>query len=376
MVRVSPSLPLRRDVGTLAASVAAVAAIVLLYVRWLHVTNGLIVGFSFLLVVLLAAATARFWVAAAISFAAMLAFNFFFLPPVRTFYLADPQNWVALFVFLIVGLVASNLSTAARTRAREAIALADERAALLEERRSSELARRSEELKSALLGSLAHNLRTPLTAIRIAASNLDASWADATARREQTDIIVTEVERLQRLFQNMLEMARIDAGGVAVDPRWTHPSEIVEAAREQVDGALRSHEVTVEVRSEAMLRLDPRLTAAALAHVLENAAQYSPAPSGVTVTVDASGEGLSITVRDHGPGIEADDLPHLFDRFYRGTASRQRLAGSGMGLAIARGLVAAQGGRIWAENCSDGGARFWLVIPAERRLAAALEPTV
>jgi two-component system sensor histidine kinase KdpD len=367
---------LRRDVGTLAAGLTALAAVVVLYVRGLQVTNSLIVGFSLLLIVLLAAATARFWVAAAISIAAMLALNFFFLPPVRTFYLADPQNWVALFVFLVVSLVASNLSTAARTRASEAIALADERATLLEERRSAELARRSEELKSALLGSLAHNLRTPLTAIRIAASNLDGAWADAAARREQTDIILTEVERLQRLFQNMLDMARIDAGGVTVEARWTPPAELVEAAREQVAAALRAHAVTVEVRSEAMLHLDPRLTAAALAHLLENAAQYSPAGSAVTVTVDTSAEGLSVTVRDHGPGIDAADLPHLFERFYRGAASRGRIAGSGMGLAIAHGLVTAQGGRIRVENCSEGGARFWLIVPAERRVAAALESTV
>jgi K+-sensing histidine kinase KdpD len=363
------------DVGILVAGVAAMALLVLLYTRWLHVANGLIVGFSFLLVVLLAAASARFWVAAAISVIAMLAFNYFFLPPVSSLYLADPVNWVALFVFLIVSLVASNLSTTARARAQEAITLADERAQLLEERRSSELARRSEELKSALLASLAHNLRTPLTAIRIAASNLEAPWAGAADRREQTDIILTEVERLQRLFQNVLDLARIDAGGVLVDRRWTHPSEIAEAAREQVGAVLRSRDVTLEVRSEAMLRLDPRLTAAALAHVLENAVQYSRPDSAVTVTVDVSDDGLLITVRDHGPGIEAHDLPHLFERFYRGASAHQRIAGSGMGLAIARGLLAAQGGRIWAENCSDGGARFWLAIPAERRVASAIETT-
>src|SRR5947207_2325174 len=99
----------------------AVAALVVTYVRWLHVSNPSIVGFTFLLVVLFVAATARFWAAATVSVLAMLAFNFFFLPPVGTFYLVDPQNWVALFVFLAVSLVASNLSTAARARAREAI---------------------------------------------------------------------------------------------------------------------------------------------------------------------------------------------------------------------------------------------------------------
>jgi two-component system OmpR family sensor kinase len=95
----------------------------------------------------------------------------------------------------------------------------------------------------------------------------------------------------------------------------------------------------------------------------------------VTVTADAPDHGLSISVRDRGPGIDTGDLPHLFDRFYRGAAARQRIAGTGMGLAIARGLLTAQGGRIWAENCSDGGARFWLVIPAQRRFASAVEST-
>ena len=120
-------------------------------------------------------------------------------------------------------------------------AIAIERAQFLEERKTAELARQSEELKSALLASLGHDLRTPLTAIRVAASNLRAAWLADADRREQSELIVTEAERLQRLFQNILEMARIDAGAVAADVRWVHPSEIVEAARDQVEVALRRH---------------------------------------------------------------------------------------------------------------------------------------
>src|SRR5262245_17016772 len=101
----------RRDIGVLAAAIGAIAAVTVLYVQWLHVSHALIVGFTFLLLVVIVAASARFWVAAIVSVAAMLTFNFFFLPPVGTFYLADPQNWVALFVFLVVSLIASNLST-------------------------------------------------------------------------------------------------------------------------------------------------------------------------------------------------------------------------------------------------------------------------
>src|SRR5438093_13740981 len=108
------------------------AVVVLTYAAWLHVSNPVIVALTFLLVILVVAATARFWVAAAASVLAMLAFNFFFLPPVGTFYLADPQNWVALFVFLAVSLVASNLSTAARARAREAVERQSELARLFD----------------------------------------------------------------------------------------------------------------------------------------------------------------------------------------------------------------------------------------------------
>jgi two-component system, OmpR family, sensor histidine kinase KdpD len=498
----------RRDPGVLAGAIAAIAVVVVAYTKWLHVSNALIVGFSFLLLVVIVAATARFWVAAAISLVAMLTFNFFFLPPVGTFTIADPQNWVALFVFLAVSLIASNLSTAARSRAQEAInrqhelgslfdlsrdvllttdsaeairqlarfiarrfaldyvavclprsgewdvydagslnirlnpselsmtlaaadrslefdarertyggqrtveiddqsvrlvplrygtkavgllaaagrpiepgtldalagvaAIAIERSQFLEERKTAELARRSEELKSALLASLAHDLRTPLTAIRIAAENLQASWLKETDRREQSDVIRGEVERLQRLFQNILDMARIDAG-VAADRRWVHPSEIVAAAREQVDVALRRHPVDVEVESDVAVQLDPRLTAAALAHTLENAAQYSPAGSPIAVKVGVTADGLVISVRDRGPGIAATDLSHLFDRFYRGAASKGRIAGTGMGLSIARGMLAAEGGRIWVENCRDGGAQFTIAVPAQQKSAATLE---
>src|SRR5438477_2774410 len=122
----------RRDVAALVSAIVGLAAVVTAYVNWLHVSNASIVGFTFLLVVLLAAATARFWVSATISVVAMLAFNFFFLPPVGTFYLADPQNWVALFVFLAVSLVASNLSTAARARAQEAVERQSELARLFD----------------------------------------------------------------------------------------------------------------------------------------------------------------------------------------------------------------------------------------------------
>jgi len=479
------------DLRTLSFGCAGIVLITFLLRRWPQVSNATTVALGFLVVVLLVATTARLWVAVTTSIVAVLAFNFFFLPPLGTLVIADPQNWVALLAFLAVSLVASNLSAVARDRTQEAVtrrdelarlldlsrdvllitdsavansslaafiarrfdldyvaiclpqgaewtvfesgshghalspvdlsaafraveastgarpltaaghdlrvvplrfgtkpigllaaagrpiesgtldalaalaALALERVQFLDERKSAELARQGEELKSALLASLSHDLRTPLTAIRVAADNLQSTWPDERERREQSELIVAEVDRLTRLFQNILEMARIDAGAVSNDARWVAPSEIVDAARNRVEHALRGRRIELSVESDRFVRLDPRLPAAALSHLLENAAQYSPQRSSIEVQGTVSDTGLTITVRDHGDGIASGDLPHLFERFYRGASAKIGRSGTGMGLAIARGVLAVNGGRISAENCADGGARFTIVVPAE-----------
>jgi two-component system sensor histidine kinase KdpD len=490
------------DLPSLGAGIASVAIVTLVYSRWLLVSNATTVALTFLLIVLLVAARSRLWVAVTVSVASMLSFNVFFLPPIGTLTIADPQNWLALMVFLAVSLVASNLSAMARARTSEAlarrdemgrlfdvsrdvllitdsrealsglaravarrfeleyvalclpiadgwdiseggalnlpldpdqltrvfarirpleyeadarafsvarevrvdgrvvtttplrlgakaigllatsgrlpeagaldalggvVAIAIERTQFLEELKTADLARQGEELKSALLASLAHDLRTPLTAIRVAASNLQASWLTEADRREQSELVIAEVGRLTRLFDNILEMARIDAGAIATTQRWVHPSEVVEAAHDLVREHLVRHRVDVQSGAEALVRLDPRLTASALAHLLENAAQYAPEQSAIDITTAVSAAGLEISVRDRGPGIAPADLAHVFDRFYRGASSSGRTSGTGMGLSIARGLLAAEQGRVWAESCADGGARFTIAVPAETK---------
>src|SRR6185503_3248062 len=180
---------------------------------------------------------------------------------------------------------------------------------------------------------------------------------------------------------NILEMARIDAGAMAVESRWVHPSELIEAALDQLEHRLRRHRIDVSIESDVLVNLDPRLTASALAQLLQNAAQYTPPDSPIAVTValaprspDAAGVGeLIVTVRDRGPGIAPDDLPHLFDRFYRGREAGKRTSGTGMGLSIARGMLVAERGRIWAEDCPDGGARFTIAVPVESKAAVPEE---
>jgi two-component system sensor histidine kinase KdpD len=244
------------------------------------------------------------------------------------------------------------------------VAIAIERAHFLEERRQAELTRQSEALKTTLLASLGHDLRTPLTAIRVAATNVNAPGMTQSERLEQSGLILAEVERLTRLFQNILEMARIDAGPITTESRLVHPSEIIAAARSQVEQTLQTHPLDLHIDADVPVLVDPRLTATAIAHLLENAAQYAPAGTGIHVSAEVSNNELRIRVRDHGPGISAADLPHLFERFYRGAAARSRASGTGMGLWIARGLLAAEHGHVWADNCPGGGAEFTVAVPA------------
>ena len=239
-------------------SLGGVLAVTLVYARWLHVSNSTTVALSYLLIVLVVAARSRLWVAVVTSFAAMTCINFFFLPPVGHLTIADPQNWIALVSFIAVSLVASRLSAVAHDRA----AIAIERAQFLEERKTIEIARKSEELKSALLASLAHDLGTPLTAIRVAASNLHGSWLTEDQRHEQSELVLTEVERLQRLFQNILEMARIDAGAIALDHQWVHPRKSSMPRVGWWSTLFARTRSTSPRILERLVKLDPRLTSA------------------------------------------------------------------------------------------------------------------
>ena len=312
--------------------------------------------------------------AIATSLAAFVLFNLFFLPPVGTLAVADPAHWVSLLSLLAVSLVASHLSAQARRRTHEVEVQRDEIASLLEERREAESIRRNAELKSALLAALGHDLKSPLTAATVAADNLSATWLDEDGRREQAEILRTELVRLNRLFQDIVDMARIETQAVDAEPEWVQPAEMIDAAAAQAADALAGHELRVRSSLEAVLvEVDPRLVSAALAHVLENAGQYSPPGSDIDVDVSlASGE-LHLTVRDRGVGVAAGEIEHLFDRYYRGAEGKQQRFGTGMGLAITRGLLAAHGGRAWAANHQDGGAVFTIAVPVATRSTSAVE---
>ena len=329
--------------------------------------NETTVALAFLLAVLVIAAVSTRGVAIAASLVAFACFNFFFLPPVGTFAIAKQDDSIALLALLAVSVIASHLSHQARRRAEEALALQ-------QQRNEAEMARRSAEVKSALVASLSHDLKTPLTGLTVAAGNLGTPGLSDEERHEQMQIVQTELDRLKHLFDNIVDMASVEAKSMSADLEWVQPADIVEAARCHAESTLASHRiVTTEETDQRLVRLDPRLTSAALAHVLENAAVYSSEHSPIAIDVRLSTGRLTIAVRDHGPGLPPDEMERIFERFYRGSGTRQDRFGSGMGLAITRGLLAIQGGRITAANHPEGGSVFTLEIPAATRTASDLE---
>jgi len=493
-----------RDAAVLLASLVAIAVATTL-LRRLPDVSPTTVALALLLIVLGAATTAQLAVAIVVSIVSMLSFNFYFLPPIGTLTIANPQNWIALIAFLIVAIIASNLSAAARAREREAVdrgnevtrlfdltrdvllttetgramevlarhvarrfdlatvaiclpadhgwqiyqggtsdvaidvdtlntalarargtlefdahqraygghlrlgdqhtgvtivplrhgvkavgllaavapaldlgtldalggvvAIAIERAQFLVERDAAELVRQKADLAATLLASLSHDLKTPLTAVRVAVENLRGDLPPLE-RKAQADLATAELGRLSRLFQDILDMARVDASAILVERQWVTAAEVVDAAMAHVRHALEGRTVKVEADADVAIEIDPRLASGALSHLLENAAQYSPADQAIVVEGRADGDGLHVAVVDRGPGLDPGELDHLFERFYRGRTARQIAPGTGMGLAITRGLLAAAGGRVWAENVPDAGARFSMVVPGRLRRRA------
>jgi two-component system sensor histidine kinase KdpD len=280
--------------------------------------------------------------------------------------IADPQNWVALSAFLVAAIVGSNLSAAAKERARIAV----ERAQLLQEREAAELQRQRGELASTLLASISHDLKTPLTAIRVAVENLGGSLPDED-RRLQADAAVAELVRLTRLFEGLLDMARIDAAAIPVQREWVTPADVVDAALAHVRHSINGHALRVDADADRAVHVDARLASVALSHLLENAARYSPADRDIIVDGRAGADGIVVTVTDHGPGLDPGEIDQLFERFYRGRGLQQAAPGTGMGLAISRGLLKAIGGRVWAENAAGAGARFSIAIPGPTRAIEA-----
>jgi two-component system sensor histidine kinase KdpD len=243
--------------------------------------------------------------------------------------------------------------------------LAIDRFQFSEAAKTAVLKARTEELRSSLLSTVSHDLRTPLAVVTGAAQTLrDDVSIDPSTRAQLLDTICDEAERLERMVRNLLDMTRVQSGALSVKKEWVPVDELIGSARARLAKALGNREVTVHVAPEVpFLQVDPLLFEQVLFNLLDNAAKYTPAGTPFELDVSRTESGARIAVSDRGPGVRPEEAERLFDKFFRG--AQQGVAGAGLGLAICRGIVEAHGGRIHAEERQGGGASFIIDLPIE-----------
>ena len=350
--------------------------------------NSTTVALAMLLVVLFVAARWGARPAIVSSVLGVLCFNFFFLRPLHTLTVADPDNWVALIAFLVTAVTAGQLSARVNRRAEEAEAgrreierLYDELRSAFERASHAEALRESERLKSALLDAVTHDLRTPLTSIKASVTTLldelktkasDAPPAvlNEEGRQEMLEVINEECDRLNRFIEGLVEMARIEAGEFQLRRRWGTIEEMVEMALARANNLTDQHRVEVEIEKDLpVVLVDARAVSEVIYALVDNAAKYSAAGTLIRIAASrAENEMITASVEDCGPGIPVELRELVFDKFFRvirsGDSSRSHPSGTGMGLAIARGIAEAHSGRIWIESGTGGlGTRVVFTLP-------------
>ena len=250
-------------------------------------------------------------------------------------------------------------------------ALAVERVRLVEEMDRVERTAETERLRSALLTSISHDLKTPLAAVLGAAGTL-RDMGQNLADTEKTELLATiidESERLNRFIANLLDMTKLESGAVAPNVALHDLTEIVGSTLRRAGRILSQHRVDLDLAADLpMLELDAVLFEQALFNLLDNAAKYAPPETTIRIQAWRSGDSVCLRVLDEGSGIPATDLEHIFDKFYRVQKTDQVRAGTGLGLAIARGFVEAMHGTIVAANRTDRtGAAFTITLPTPRQ---------
>jgi len=246
-----------------------------------------------------------------------------------------------------------------------------ERSRLRQEGLQIEVLQRTDALRAALLSSISHDLRTPLASIKASASSLlqdDVQWSDEE-RRSFTLAIEREADRLNRLVANLLDMSRIEGGALKPEKEWYPIDELIHDVLGHMQPQLLSREMQTSIPDDLPpVQLDYLEIEQVLTNLIENAVRYTPSNSPIDVSVQTEGDQMAISVSDRGPGIPSADLERVFDKFYRVLGrTAERPTGSGLGLAVSKGLVEAHGGHIWAENRKGGGTVFRFTLPLMKK---------
>jgi two-component system sensor histidine kinase KdpD len=258
------------------------------------------------------------------------------------------------------------LSTATVDRCAQVVATAVERIELAEAARRAELRVEVEQLRNSLLSAVSHDIRTPLASIMAAGALLLDTKNDASAdeRRRLASTVVEEAERLTRLTENLLELARLRTGQVALKREAVPVDELLETALRRLRSRLKDRSVNVDVPEECpMVSVDRLLIEQVIVNLLENASRYAVDDGPIDVSAAHDGESVTISIADRGPGLLPGEEERIFERFYRGGHARAVEGGLGLGLTIARAIVESHGGLIRVENREGGGAAARVRLP-------------
>jgi two-component system sensor histidine kinase KdpD len=245
------------------------------------------------------------------------------------------------------------------------LALALERDQLAIDAAEARIQAESEQVRSSLLSSVSHDLKTPLAAIAGASNSLlEVATLDDDTRRNLLETVAEESTRLNRLLENILQMSKLDAGAATPNKQWHVLEEIVGSALHRTQRELANHVVHLQLPAELPLVLvDGLLIEQVFVNLLENAARYTPAGTQVTISAAVDGKTVRIAIADNGPGLPANAEERIFDKFFRASPTVDGGRGSGLGLAICRAIVRAHGGGITAGNRPGGGAEFVIRLP-------------
>jgi K+-sensing histidine kinase KdpD len=306
------------------------------------------------------------------SVASAVAFNYFQLPPLHRLAIADEENWIALIAFVIVAAISSTVAGLARAQALEAerrreqadralaelAALAEERDRMQAEMVEAEALRRSDELKTALLRSISHDLRTPLTSIIAGGAALGSPTTTSDERQELSAAVVSEGGRLSRWVENLLDMSRLEAGKAQPHSEPVDLAEVLDAARAAIG---QPEVVRLAIDSELpLVDADAAQLERAFANLLENAVRHGGDRPVLVKSMPLAGK-ITLRVVDQGPGIPESEWRRIFEPFQHGEGGSG--GGAGLGLAIAKGFVEANGGEITVDSVVGQGSSFVVSMP-------------
>ena len=308
------------------------------------------VALAYLLIVLGASARLGRNVGLVGSLIAFVSFNFFFIAPFYTLAIHHPLDWLVLGAFLLASSIAAQMLHRAQAETERAM--------------HAESLREADQMKDALLASVSHDLRTPLTTIKALAHDLAANGD------ERAVIIEEESDRLNRFVSDMLDLTRLNAGaaGGQLTMELIAAEDVLGAALQRMSGAGRGRiEANLDDQDSLLVgRFDFVHTLRAIVNLIENALKYSPAEASIDVSARRDHDCVAFTVSDRGPGVLEEDLHRIFQPFVRGADSGTHV-GVGLGLAIARQSIELQGGSLSYEPRDGGGSTFIVRVPAATR---------